>query len=152
MKIFFNSWHRYSRYCHRFFCNFDKKQSTATSYDLTGILFFSGITLSTTGLGIWQVNRYYEKIDSINIMKKRFEANPIAIEDLNKSTDQDLKGRKLLISGTFDHSKEVLVGLRSAPVGLLGQQAQGLSMNPQVVVYIIDIPLITYRNIYRDIL
>lgn len=40
-------------------------------------------------------------------------------------------GRRISLNGIFQHDKEILLGPRSAPAGLLGSVAQGLATNPQ---------------------
>jgi cytochrome oxidase assembly protein ShyY1 len=46
-------------------------------------------------------------------------------------TVQRLTGRRVRVSGRYLHDREVLVGPRSAPPGLMGAPAQGLATNPQ---------------------
>jgi cytochrome oxidase assembly protein ShyY1 len=40
-----------------------------------------------------------------------------------------MKGRRISLDGVYDHSKEILLGPRSAP-GLETQKAQGMATNP----------------------
>jgi cytochrome oxidase assembly protein ShyY1 len=40
-----------------------------------------------------------------------------------------MKGRRICMDGTYDHTKEILLGPRTAP-GLEGQKAQGMATNP----------------------
>lgn len=49
------------------------------------------------------------------------------------------KGKKVTLIGKFDHEKEILLGPRSAPAGLISP-AQGLAINPQG--YYVITPLI----------
>ena len=44
---------------------------------------------------------------------------------------EQIRGRVLKVTGTFDHTAEILMGPRSAPAGLIGTAAQGLAINPQ---------------------
>lgn len=44
---------------------------------------------------------------------------------------EQLMGHRLVVEGSFDHSREVLLGPRSVPVGLFGPAAQGMATNPQ---------------------
>ena len=103
---------------------------------IAGIAFFSGICITAASLGVWQTKRYYWKIGVIEDNKKKLSD---AASVIPKLTQFDLvlyinqmHGRRVSVTGTFDHSKEVLVGLRSAPPGLIGAVAQGLAINPQV--------------------
>ena len=85
---------------------------------------------------------YYEPVDVLNYQ---------TLQALNNDLSQ-LSGRRIKIKGYFDHSKgckfcsirvsfifkasiELKLGLRSAPVSLAGS-AQGLAMNPQVLLFI----------------
>lgn len=104
--------------------------------DYLGIAFFSSITLGTVALGWWQTNRYFEKVNMIQKTSNILSNEPIDIPaDFNASKlhewSREYVGRRVSLVGNFDHSKEFLLGLRSAPNGLYGSQAQGLSTNPQ---------------------
>ena len=65
-------------------------------------------------------------------MNEPAEAVPIRLAqfELAEYVDQ-IRGRVLKVTGTFDHKAEVLIGPRSAPAGLVGTAAQGLAINPQ---------------------
>lgn len=103
-----------------------------SGYDSAGILLFGGISLGTLGLGVWQLQRYFEKVASQeNIAAAQKEEMISFPEYLNdEETPMWAKGnksRKLQLVGTFEHSNEIHLGLRSLPSG----QAQGLASNPQ---------------------
>ena len=115
-------------------CTTQPYQNVATT---AGIATFSAICLGAVGLGTWQLQRYSWKVELIGQIEKNIKEDPSIIPDvfsqhqLSEQSNQ-LKGRRILLTGKFDHSAEVLVGPRSAPPGLVGAAAQGLAMNPQV--------------------
>jgi cytochrome oxidase assembly protein ShyY1 len=80
--------------------------------------------------------RYNWKVDLIEETKRRANQPPVDIRgdfashsSLNDNKEE-LTGRRLIVEGNFDHSREVLMGPRSAPAGLFGPAAQGLATNP----------------------
>ena len=123
------------------FLNCRRKLSSATPNSFTpgriaGIAFFSTICVTAIGLGVWQTKRYNWKVGLIEASKKKVDdaAEPVPLlsqSDLVSYATQ-MRGRRVTITGTFDHSKEILVGPRSSPPGLMGAVAQGLAINPQV--------------------
>jgi len=104
--------------------------------DYLGIAFFSSICISTAVLGTWQVKRFFWKLDLIETIKNS-AADPPALLPISNSQDElrdrfrEMKGQRVLLSGKFDHSKEIFLGLRSAPPGFTGGPAQGMASNPQ---------------------
>jgi hypothetical protein len=79
--------------------------------------------------------RYEWKTNLIETLKVRSEQAPV---DFTTSSSQKLfddleeyKCRRILIEGVYDHENEIVLGLRTAPAGLLGPAAQGLASNPQ---------------------
>ena len=111
--------------------------STMTPGNIAGIAVFSSICVTAIGLGVWQTKRYTWKIGVIEESKKRIndvaEPLPALAQSELASYINQKRGRRVSVTGTFDHSKEVLVGPRSAPPGLMGAVAQGLAINPQVI-------------------
>ena len=110
--------------------------SSSSSQDYLGITFFTGICLGTACLGTWQVQRYYWKIgvieDSKRMLKEPVSTLPIGGEQFQlPELVGELKGRRVAVTGRYEHDREVLVGPRSAPAGLFGAPAQGMAMNPQ---------------------
>ena len=88
-------------------------------------------------MGTWQVSRYYEKSSIVEEHKKNMldEARPFPVEIEPSETNQWLKkfhGLKVVLEGEFDHSREVKLGLRTAPLSTLANPAQGMASNPQV--------------------
>lgn len=101
-----------------------------------GIAFFSSIVATTFGLGCWQVQRYQWKLGVIADEKNKYLLDPTVLPEcssqfqLSESIRQ-LKGCRVSTSGVFLHDKEVKLGPRSPPAGLIGDAAQGLATNPQ---------------------
>lgn len=97
-------------------------------------VFFLVASAITCGMGVWQTQRYYWKVDTIENSKKSIGESLIKL-----SGDEDYfetilgnPGRRIELEGSFDHENEVILGIRSAPIGATGNQAQGLAVNPQV--------------------
>lgn len=131
------------------------KRALSNSYvgkDYLGMLFFGGLSLGTGCLGIWQYNRYFEKINQLDHESRSFSDSSIEYniresisvgqkdtlgQNLNDPNLEffewvkDYKGRRIRLHGVFDHANEVLLGLRTAPISA-GTNAQGLASNPQV--------------------
>jgi cytochrome oxidase assembly protein ShyY1 len=105
--------------------------------DVLGMAVFSTICLSTMGLGIWQVKRYFWKVDLIETIKHASHAAPVVLDAArmrSSSTMNDLEGKVALVTGRFDHNNEIYLGPRSAPTSLLGYAAQGMATNPQGIM------------------
>jgi hypothetical protein len=83
------------------------------------------------------MKRYNWKIGVLEDSKKKLLEAPEKLpntsipQELLEAINQ-LKGRRVSVTGHFDHKAEILVGQRSAPAGLFGASAQGLAVNPQV--------------------
>jgi len=106
--------------------------------DNLGVAVFTSICLGAFGLGCWQTKRYLWKVDVMDEQRKRYLQEPETIPEGGGMDQhhvaelvQSLKGRRISVTGTFLHDKEVLIGPRSAPAGLIGTAAQGLAINPQ---------------------
>ena len=104
--------------------------------DTLGVVVFSSIVAGTFGLGCWQVQRYTWKVRVSAEEKERYLRAPSVLPsaqsqlDLQESVKQ-LRGCRVSTTGVFLHDKEVLLGPRSPPAGLIGDAAQGLATNPQ---------------------
>mmetsp|Transcript_8312 Transcript_8312/g.13959 ORF Transcript_8312/g.13959 Transcript_8312/m.13959 type:complete len:273 (+) Transcript_8312:2-820(+) len=61
---------------------------------------------------------------------------------------KDLIGQRVVVRGKFDYSQEILLGLRSAPMGLTGGPAQGLTSNPQGYFLITPLVITNGARIY----
>jgi surfeit locus 1 family protein len=112
--------------------------------DTLGMTFFTSICLLATGLGAWQLQRYQWKVGLLDEAEKALHA---AAVDLPHMHQHDLaefatqaSGKKVSVTGKFDHSKEVRLGPRPAPLSLTGGAAQGMSSSP--LGYYIITPLI----------
>lgn len=103
---------------------------------MVGILFFSSICFGAVGLGVWQTKRYAWKIGVIEESQRKLNDIADILPDLTQADlvvyVNKMRGRRVAVTGKFDHSKEILLGPRSAPPGLIGAVAQGLAVNPQV--------------------
>ena len=102
--------------------------------DYLGIVFFSGISCGTFVLGIWQWQRYQWKTELIESGNQKLCMLPTVIpkekisQTLLSETIKEKSGQIVSIGeGSFDHTKELLLGPRSAP----NSSAQGMSSNPQ---------------------
>lgn len=74
------------------------------------ISFFAIPTLTTFCLGVWQTQRYFWKV---NIIEERKESLSKNILKENQLTNfEDVKFQKVQLTGHFDNSKEVLIGIR----------------------------------------
>mmetsp|Transcript_33946 Transcript_33946/g.44789 ORF Transcript_33946/g.44789 Transcript_33946/m.44789 type:complete len:330 (-) Transcript_33946:668-1657(-) len=125
------------------FRSFSSKVSGATSAKenpkqekgrLLGILVLGSIVAGTAGLGVWQTQRYYWKIDQIEERRKRLQQVPqflpesTTVESLS-SLSKNHEYTPFKLNGTFLHDYEILVGPRSAPKSVYGA-ATGLGTNP----------------------
>ena len=112
-------------------------------------------------LGVWQSSRYFEKVDMTAARERELRADPVAMTRFTAtssaaaaaSTSKDTanKGegnggadepsasfRRLTVRGSYDHSREILVGPRGPPPGALastgpgsGRSSGGMSSSPQ---------------------
>lgn len=86
-----------------------------------GKAFFGGLCASTFGLGCWQVQRLYDKIEKIDDRQNQLQLSPT--QDWR---NEEHPYRRRLVTGSFRHDKEVLIGPRGAPPGV-SLPRQGLS-------------------------
>ena len=112
------------------------KSSSGSSGDVLGMLFFGSLCAATFGLGVWQVQRYQEKTASIEQSQQLLREPPLPLVNQHgqstlSSAVSSLRGRLLTIEGEFMHDREVLLGIRSAPPGLVSPKAEGMAVNPQ---------------------
>lgn len=77
------------------------------------------IPAAAFGLGTWQVFRRRWKLNLIDEMEKRTTADPVPFPS-NLEELRDLNYRKVVVKGTFDHSREIFMMPRS-PVESQGQ-------------------------------
>jgi len=97
-----------------------------------GKLFFGGLTLGTFGLGCWQSQRYFDKIEKMEERQLQLSDPPI------KGLSDVQSFHKRLIKGKFRHQQEILMGPRGPPPGALavsgpssGRSEGGMSSGPQ---------------------
>ena len=101
-----------------------------TTIDKLGIVVFTTISLFAGGLGVWQLQRYTQKVDKIANIKDKIKLDPIIIPsninqiEINKTLNQNKNQKVSFGKGKFLHSNEILVGPRSAP-HRAGSGAQG---------------------------
>jgi surfeit locus 1 family protein len=86
-----------------------------------GALFFSGVCGGTACLCAWQLKRYQWKLDLIDERKAALqgESSPLRalIPEPAAGCSAENEYRRVAMEGTFDHSRQVLLGPRSAPAG-----------------------------------
>lgn len=111
----------------------------------TGAAFFFGsLSLAGASLGSWQVQRWKWKTQVIDEQHTLFREPPLSTlhwsrDDFCARLPLIAAGRQLQLTGRFDHSREVLLGLRACPSTGTGQQ-QGMSsssMGYQVITPLI---------------
>lgn len=97
-----------------------------------GRFFFGSLCAGTFGLGVWQIERFFEKIRQMDDREAQLAMEPTTALSYDKSSpsshssdDQQLYRRRLL-HGVWRHDREVLVGPRGAPPGVQ-MPLQGLS-------------------------
>lgn len=90
----------------------------------TGAVLFSGVVAGTGYLSWWQLQRYKWKMDLIAQRREMLQAvaQPLASvlppEAAQHGVTDELEFRRVVCLGAFDHSKQVLMGPRSAPAGM----------------------------------
>jgi cytochrome oxidase assembly protein ShyY1 len=104
----------------------------------SGKFFFGSLCVGTFGLGCWQLDRLYEKLDKIDDREQQLQMTPILYNNNNSysynnnytsndiiTSDDDNSSktntnpyRRRLLRGVFRHEKEVLIGPRGAPAGV----------------------------------
>lgn len=124
-------------------CNSSSSTAGVTSkghmskMDKLGVAFLGTICAGSFYLGIWQTQRYNWKVSMIEETKKKAASPAEIMPPLSQSGLSEyiiqMVGRRVSVTGTYDHGKEILIGPRSPPAGLLGPAAQGLAVNPQVI-------------------
>mmetsp|Transcript_24851 Transcript_24851/g.58991 ORF Transcript_24851/g.58991 Transcript_24851/m.58991 type:complete len:334 (+) Transcript_24851:175-1176(+) len=94
-----------------------------------GKAFFGTLCAGTFGLGVWQIERFFEKIQQMEERGVQLALEPTT--SLSSSNDASMNaGEKLYrrrrLQGVWRHDREVLVGPRGAPPGVQ-MPLQGLS-------------------------
>jgi len=97
------------------------------------MFLFGGLSIPTAVLGVWQIHRYQWKRDLIDDECKHFENNIKHVDSEDAKWHEklnSLQGQRVSIQGRYNHSKEIFLGLRSAPHLSGGRRAQGMATNP----------------------
>ena len=108
---------------------------------LYGKLFFYSLSGVSCALGVWQVRRFYWKVDTINESKNSFEVPPVDIvakqyknQEKLYETCEELKRKRVLLRGKYVLNNDLLLGLRSGPLSAGKKAATGMGVNPQGTV------------------
>ncbi|KAL3786867.1 hypothetical protein HJC23_013788 [Cyclotella cryptica] len=100
-----------------------------------GTLFFTSLCAITFGLGVWQTQRYFEKVELVKRREEDLKMNPLTWDEWIASHSQggnrensleDGAGkvrtyRRVILQGTFQHHNQILVGPRGPPPGALAE-------------------------------
>ena len=109
---------------------------------MAGKGFFGSLCAGTFGLGVWQTQRYFEKIDLVAEREQALVQPPLSQSDFlhsttrttTKTSNQSAAFRRIRFHGRFRYDKECLVGPRGPPPGALpnkpGYAAGGMSRAP----------------------
>eukprot|EP00545_Synedropsis_sp_CCMP1620_P007898 CAMPEP_0119011770 /NCGR_PEP_ID=MMETSP1176-20130426/5879_1 /TAXON_ID=265551 /ORGANISM="Synedropsis recta cf, Strain CCMP1620" /LENGTH=229 /DNA_ID=CAMNT_0006964633 /DNA_START=45 /DNA_END=731 /DNA_ORIENTATION=+ len=108
--------------------------STNAGLNLSGKLFFGGLSVGTFYLGCWQTQRYSQKISLMEERMKELALDPQEFD----AKDHGASFRRQLVRGQYIHDGEMLVGPRGPPPGALavtgpasGRSEGGMSSGPQ---------------------
>lgn len=137
----------YATFCKRL------KSASTNGLDRMGIAIFGGITLGTFCLGLWQTQRYFWKVELIKNAQSKLNDDPVILPTKMSQSRfveelRTKRGLRIQVKGVFDYSKEVLLGLRPAPPGLLGPSAQGMASNPLGYYVITPLRLINGNTVF----
>ncbi|GFO49554.1 surf1-like protein [Plakobranchus ocellatus] len=70
------------------------------------------IPLTTFGLGTWQIQRRQWKLNLIQELEDKMLAPPVPLPE-NLDDLKQMEYRRVVVKGTFDHSKELFIGPRT---------------------------------------
>lgn len=97
-----------------------------------GKVFFGSLCAGTFGLGCWQTQRLFQKQRLVESRQADLALEPTTT--LMPASGRS-NFRRVLLTGTFIHDQQVLVGPRGPPAGALpdgpGTSAAGMSASPQ---------------------
>ena len=96
---------------------------------LGGQVFFGSLCAGTFGLGVWQTQRYYEKVQLVAERQRDLAMEPAPYQELVGRQQQGW--RRIRVQGRFDHDREFLVGPRGPPPGYQLATSGGMSSSPQ---------------------
>ncbi|KAL7512912.1 hypothetical protein ACHAXN_010146 [Cyclotella atomus] len=98
-----------------------------------GSIFFTSLCAITFGLGVWQTQRYFEKVELVKKREEDLKLDALSYTEwmaskgdkLDSSSDgRDDKQRSyrlVSLKGSFQHSNQVLIGPRGPPPGALAE-------------------------------
>ena len=145
-----------------------------------GKIFFSSLCLLTFGLGVWQTQRYFEKVDMVHKRQEDLTLDPIPnyydwVDATKKKTDDDSDSntapsttnnnhgsssksyRRVNLRGTFQHEHEIFIGPRGPPPGALaetgpnsGRGGGGGGMSSSTQGYLVVTPFVIAREDEKD--
>mmetsp|Transcript_1342 Transcript_1342/g.3378 ORF Transcript_1342/g.3378 Transcript_1342/m.3378 type:complete len:303 (-) Transcript_1342:296-1204(-) len=121
--------------------------SSSTSLGMGGRLFFGSLCAGTFGLGVWQTQRFFEKQQLVKQRLEELSMHPQPMmqkndnDDDNSQQQQSAKRdwKRRIVTGIYRHDKEILVGPRGPPPGVLASTGPssgrsgggGMSTSPQ---------------------
>jgi cytochrome oxidase assembly protein ShyY1 len=88
---------------------------------LSGKLFFGSLCAGTFGLGVWQIQRFFGKVELTQQREHALQQPPVPLEDhsydhtITKASPSSFRLRS--VDGFFLHRGEILVGPRGPPPG-----------------------------------
>jgi cytochrome oxidase assembly protein ShyY1 len=108
-------------------------ETASKGISMGGKVFFGSLCAGTFGLGVWQIERYFEKITLMDDRAAQLAMEPTtnlmntssAATGTSQQTEQGMYRRRNL-HGVWRHDREVLIGPRGAPAGVQ-MPLQGLS-------------------------
>ena len=109
--------------------------SAGQGLSLGGKFFFGGLTAGTFGLGCWQIQRYFEKVQLIHERQIELAMEPTS--DWRTAAPF----RRRLLEGKLLHHKEVLIGPRGAPSCPRMNPQMGGGMGPSPQGYFVLTPM-----------
>mmetsp|Transcript_22910 Transcript_22910/g.33956 ORF Transcript_22910/g.33956 Transcript_22910/m.33956 type:complete len:269 (-) Transcript_22910:528-1334(-) len=107
---------------------------------LAGKAFFGGLSAGTFALGVWQTQRYFEKVEFMDQRAEDLALPPTTLSKSLAEPSQHGSGmRRLVVQGKFLHAYTILVGPRGPPPGALAKDGPmsgragegGLNASPQ---------------------
>lgn len=115
---------------------------------LAGKFVFGSLCAGTFGLGVWQTQRYLEKVELVEARANALAQPPLDVELATSPSDLEQSFRKVRVRGQYLHAAEFLVGPRGPPAGLPGAVAQGMATTPQG--YFVLTPLVPASAAVRE--
>lgn len=107
-------------------------EAASQGLSMGGKVFFGGLCAGTFGLGVWQIERFFEKIQKMEARSIELAMEPTTslgnsnISGGGAQSQPEQSYRRRHLQGVWRHDREVLVGPRGAPSGVQ-MPLQGLS-------------------------